>query len=166
MDLTVYFLPGEQRVPNHANMDADAAQDLMTSIHKLDVLKAFCSKHIQQWSSVPIQVNFECGHGLPPLPCEVYGFKAKTTELLRQFQYVENPQTKKMERQERACPPLAMIQIDQPDRRRYEEYLNEVADHHMLRFAHLCFDDESNDFQTRLLLLMCSLKPEPKDEVS
>lgn len=147
-------------------MHANAVQDLMTRVHTFGALETFCSVHIQRWFSVPIRIDFECSQDLPPLPCEVYEFEPKTTELLRQFQYVENPQTKKMERQEWACPPLAMMRIGQPDRRRYEGYLNEIADHHMLQFAHLCFDDEPDDFQTRLLLLMCSLRPEPKDEVS
>lgn len=147
-------------------MHANAVQNLMTRIHTLDALGACCSVHVQRWFGVPIRIDFECGQNLPPLPCEVHEFEPKTPELLRQFQYVGNPQSKRMERQEWACPPLAMMQIDQPGRRRYEEYLNEIADHHMLQFARLCFDDEPNDFQTRLLLLMCSLKPEPKSQVS
>lgn len=166
MDLTVYFLPGKRRTSHNRNLGVNPEKDLMTRIHKPEVLKAFCKKHIQRWSSVPIQVSFTCGRGLPPLPCEVYKFQPKTAELLRQFQYMVNPHTKRLERHEKSCPPLAMMQLDKPDRRRYEGYVNEIVDDHMIHFAHICFDDESNDFQTRLLLLMCSIKPELKDEVS
>ena len=113
-----------------------------------------------------MKLKFHVIWSLPPIECEVYEFEPKTMELLHEYQWRMNLETGRKQRIEKACPPLAMAQIEHTDRQKYDRYLNTIVDNHLERFSEICFDGLQDDFQGRLLRLMIRLKPENKEEVS
>lgn len=140
--------------------------DVITRLHEPQALKAFCAQHIKRWSGVSIKLKFNVIWTLPAIECEVYEFEPKTRELLRQFQYITDPETRRRTRVEKASPPLAMVQIEHADRQKYDKYLTMVVENHLEQFAERVYDIESEDFPTRLYRLMVRFKPDNKEEAS
>ena len=134
-------------------------------MHEHSALKAWCGQHIRRWSGVQMKLKFHVIWSLPPIECEVYEFEPRTQELLHEYEWRFNPQTGRKHRVDKACPPLAMVQIEHNDRQRYDRYLNKIVDNHLERFAEICFDKNSEEFQSRLLRLMVKLKPDNREEV-
>jgi len=139
---------------------------VITRIHEPQVLKQFCAQHIKRWSGVSIKLKFNVIWTLPALECEVYEFEPKTQELLRQFQYITDPETRRRTRVEKASPPLAMVQIDHEDRQKYDKYVTMIVEEHLEKFAERLYDIESEDFPTRLYRLMVRFHPDNKEEAS
>ncbi|KAF1815837.1 hypothetical protein P152DRAFT_390910 [Eremomyces bilateralis CBS 781.70] len=146
-DLKDYFIP-----------------DVITSMHDTNTLKNFVNRHIRRFTGNTIRIKFTFIYGLPGLDHDVVEFEPKTNELLRQFQYIIDPATGRQDRVEKASPPLGITKFDNEDTKIWEKYLNDLVEHHLDGFAEICFEDEPNDFQFRLLKLMCNLKPEDKNE--
>ncbi|TKA76155.1 hypothetical protein B0A49_03729 [Cryomyces minteri] len=128
----------------------------MTSMHELEELRAFYGQHVDSVYQDALEVEFESGHG-PKIICEVYQFKPRTPELLRQLQYVKNSFTGKYEAREERSPPLAMQLMENRDVSLYDSYLDLFVEHHLPGFPRCCFADEPDNFQPRLLALMCEL---------
>jgi len=139
--------------------------EVITRMHEYQTLKDFCAEHIQRWRSVSITLEFNVIWTLPPITCEVYEFEPKTGELLRQFQYIKDPQTERRVRVEKASPPLAMLAIEQADRHKYDRYLTMIVEKYLEPFAELVYDYQNDDFSVRLLRLMVRFKPDNKEEV-
>jgi len=139
---------------------------VITRIHEPHILKDFCAQHIKRWSGVSIKLKFNVIWTLPALECEVYEFEPKTQELLRQFQYFVDPDTRRLSRVEKVSPPLAMVQIDHEDRRKYDKYVSMIVEKHLDKFAERLYDIESEDFPTRLYRLMVRFHPDNKEEAS
>ena len=139
--------------------------EVITRLHEFQTLKDFCAEHIKRWKSVSITLEFNVIWTLPPITCEVYEFEPKTRELLRQFQYIKDPQTERRVRVEKASPPLAMLAIEQADRHKYDRYLTMIVDKYLEPFAELVYDYQNDDFSVRLLRLMVRFKPDNKEEV-
>lgn len=140
--------------------------DVITRLHEPQVLKQFCAQHIKRWSGVSIKLKFNVIWTLPAIECEVYEFEPKTRELLRQFQYITDPETRRRTRVEKASPPLAMVQIEHADRQKYDKYLTLVVDKHLEQFAERLYDIEGEDFPPRLYRLMVRFKPDNREESS
>jgi len=139
---------------------------VITRIHEPHVLKEFCALHIKRWSGVSIKLKFNVIWTLPALECEVYEFEPKTPELLRQFQYFVDPDTRRLSRVEKVSPPLAMVQIEHEDRQKYDKYVSMIVEKHLDKFAERLYDIESEDFPTRLYRLMVRFHPDNKEEAS
>ena len=139
---------------------------VITRIHEPHVLKEFCAEHIKRWSGVSIKLKLNVIWTLPALECEVYEFEPKTPELLRQFQYFVDPDTRRLSRVEKVSPPLAMVQIEHEDRQKYDKFLSMIVEKHLDKFAERLYDIESEDFPTRLYRLMVRFHPDNKEEAS
>ncbi|KAF2842791.1 hypothetical protein M501DRAFT_993562 [Patellaria atrata CBS 101060] len=132
--------------------------ELMVGIHDEKVLRQFGDKHIRRWTGNHVQLALVPGQGLPPLTCETYEFHPSTGELLRQFQYKNNPDTGECTREIKKSPPLGMQQLNAHNLRQYETYIDTIADKYPDQFIELFYGEEDNDFSERLLKLISNLR--------
>jgi hypothetical protein len=148
IELTTYFLPS-----------------LYTSMHEDAQLTHFVSQHIRQWGNVEITVLMTAGQfGLPRIPVKVYEFLPKTNELTQQIQYRTNPATQKRYAIPKASPPLGMVHINHNEEKKYDKYINDIVDHYLDTFTHLCWGEDTNDFQEKLFRLLIRIKPRNDEE--
>lgn len=59
----------------------------------------------------------------------------------------------------KASPPLGMTLREKHDAHLYDHYVDRILDEHFLHFTQICYEEEANDFQVRLLRMMHELAP-------
>ncbi|KAK3080797.1 hypothetical protein LTS18_013006 [Coniosporium uncinatum] len=136
--------------------------DLITAQHQPHALKSFVAEHVGRWLGQTVRVKIQLIWDMPKVNCEMYEFEPKTNELEHQLQYLFNRATGTQEVVQKRSPPMAMTQIENSDRKQYDNFLNEVVAHFMPAFAQRRYGCESDDFQLRLLKLMISLKEQER----
>ncbi|EON64953.1 hypothetical protein W97_04188 [Coniosporium apollinis CBS 100218] len=67
--------------------------------------------------------------------------------------------TGEQRREIKASPPLGMTLREKHDFNFYDHYVDRILDEHFLHFTQICYEDEANDFQVRLLRMMHELAP-------
>lgn len=120
---------------------------------------------IRRVTGAGVPVELLCIFGLPSIPCELYEFEPKDQSALKQVRYFQNPETNVFEPIWSDVLPLAFLQLDREDSRKYDEYVTTIVDNHLEKFAHRYYYDEDDDFLPRLLKLMIQLKPAQREEV-
>ncbi len=131
----------------------------MTAIHETEALRHFVIQNIGAWSGEAIVVHLRCGLVLPKIRLELYEFSPKTQELVWHVQYMTNIRTGEQKRVIKASPPLGMTLREKHDLDFYENYVDQILDKHFTHFAQVCYAEEVNDFQVRLLQMMRELMP-------
>jgi hypothetical protein len=134
-------------------------------MHEDAHLTHFVSKHIRQWGNVEITIYMTCGQSsMPRIPVKVYEFIPADNELLVQIQYKTDPVTNKRIPVRKQSPALGMVHINHNEEKKYDKYISDIVDNHILAFADLCWMEDDNDFQQKLLKLMIKLQPKNDDE--
>ena len=62
-------------------------------------------------------------------------------------------------------PPLGMLQIHKNEENRYDQYLNDIINHHIKAFTQAWLDGEDQGFQEKLFCLLIRVNPKTEDEV-
>jgi len=134
-------------------------------MHEDSHLKHFVSQHIHQWGNIEITIYMTCGQfTMPRIPVKVYEFVPKGEELLRQIQYVTDPQTNRRIAVPKQSPPLGMVHINHNEEKTYDRYISDIVDHHLDALGELCWREDDNDFLQKLFKLMTRVKPKSDDE--
>ena len=129
----------------------------MTAHYKQQSLEDFAQKNIGSYlrqKTIVIQLRIDTE--LPWLESETYEFEAKTPRVLQHIQYRRNQQNEWV-RELRPSPPLCMTR--NPREEVYEKYVDTIVDTKLKSFARTAFQDSPNDFQRRLLELLCDFQP-------
>ncbi|KAF2652266.1 hypothetical protein K491DRAFT_54790 [Lophiostoma macrostomum CBS 122681] len=138
---------------------------LVTSMHEDAHLTHFVTQHIRQWSNVEITLYMTCGQSsMPRIPVKVYEFIPADDELLVQIQYKTDPTTNVRVPVKKQSPALGIVHINHNEEKKYDRYISDIVDHHMLAFADLCWMEDNNDFPRKLLKLMIKLQTKNDDE--
>jgi hypothetical protein len=107
----------------------------------------------------PVEVCLTSGYG-HPLRWILYEFEPATLELLGQYQYLQNVNTRQSERREKWSPPLGITKLEPSDEFHFKNYLDDLmADEPLAEFPWICFEEESliDDFQATMLAMICEL---------
>lgn len=146
----------------------------MTVMHQRQSILDTVHDQVIEWdSSNPIQVQLTSGYGRT-FVWTLHEFRPRTTDLLGQFQYIQNRLTGRSERIHKYSPPFGVMKLDSSDERHVEEYLKDLMEwEHMHNLGWKFYDEERladpDEFQATLLTTMCVLYkdtvPDP-DETS
>jgi hypothetical protein len=107
----------------------------------------------------PVEVCLTSGYG-HPLRWILYEFEPATLELLGQYQYLQNVNTRQSERREKWSPPLGITKLEPSDEFHFKNYLDDLmADEPLAEFPWICFEEESliDNFQATMLAMICEL---------
>lgn len=114
-------------------------------------LERFAAKHVKKWENSRTIASLGCGPGLPGFPVNVYWFEAQDKELLKHTHYYDS------EVIHATSLPLGMKSVDYSNRRRCDDFINKILDHHTTEFKTTCFDDGGN-FLGELFQFMTDVK--------
>lgn len=97
-----------------------------------------------------------------PLVWKCYEFVPRTPELIRQFQFIQDPTTNRQVRHLKWSPPFGLLKIDTSDDHHFNAYLERLMQPKYLSEFGWCFYEEEfqsqqSQFQPRLLTTMCQL---------
>ena len=140
----------------------------MTLMHQKQTIEDCVNDQVVGWDREnPIDVYLTSGYG-PALRWKLYEFKPKTTELLGQFQYLQDPQTGFSQRRQKYSPPFGLIKLDGSDDSHFEEYLEQLlSPDYLWDLGWTCFEEETqvepDAFQAKLLDLICKLYTDTND---
>jgi hypothetical protein len=121
--------------------------EFIKKLHSKDTVSKMVLENIQTWSGI-LNANMTCGLGMPLLPIRVYQFVPKGLVLQRQFQYLSSGSPEKQ------SVPIGMKRIDERMLHVCNEYIEQIASHHMDSFAKLCWKEEENKFQEEIFKLI------------
>jgi hypothetical protein len=137
-----------------------------TCEYQKETIEDYISGHVENWDdSNSIVLDLVCGYG-PPLKWKVLEFKPLSERSLVQLQYSQDTQNGASVVQKSYSPPFALPTIAVSDEQGFENFVEAClrAEHlHDLGWA--CFAEESqvDDFQARLVTLMCQCLSATKD---
>lgn len=151
--------------PHHFGCDRSKLWELvddflpssMTLMHtKQPILEAML-QNVAETSNMRIKVFLTCGCG-PWLPWDLCSFRPKGDDITVQLQYIKNPQTGRCERRVKRSLPLMIPKLDGIDADAFSSYLDlMLGQQYLWGFGWKCFEEEEDDFQTRLLQYLCGL---------
>jgi hypothetical protein len=126
------------------------------------------ANHVRHWHSKPFKIRIKIIWDQDPMALELYEFVPKGSELARHLHNVVNKETGKREWKNLGSPPLAMVQVDNVDRRSFEKYIDDIVNSpaNLERFVERCYKFENDNFQRRLFRLMYDYQPTSPGEVS
>ncbi|KAF2725519.1 hypothetical protein K431DRAFT_238701 [Polychaeton citri CBS 116435] len=132
----------------------------MTSMHQKQTIEDDVKKQVLRWDETRgIDVKLTCGYG-PPLVWRLFEFKPKTDELLGQLQYLRD-ENGFVKMHKKWSLPLGIVKLNTgQDDAHFENFLQSaLSREHLWEFGWTCFEEETemDDFQARLLQLMCDL---------
>lgn len=132
----------------------------MTSMHQKQTIEDDVKKQVARWdTNRAIDVYLTCGYG-PPLMWRLYEFQPRTNELMGQLQYLRD-ENGRVKMHKKWSLPLGIIQLNTgADDVHFENFLQAALSRdHLWEFGWTCFEEETetNDFQAKLLQLMCDL---------
>lgn len=138
----------------------------MTAMHKKDTIENYVQREVLDWDrDNSIDVYLTSGYG-PALKWRLYEFQPRSTDMLVQLQYLQDPSTGISQRLTKYSPPFALLKIDTSDDDHFERYMEQLLhEDHLWEFGWTCFEEETqiDDFQARLLQFMCELFMEMRD---
>ena len=138
----------------------------MTLMHQKQTIEDCVHDQVLHWDlHNPVDVYLTSGYG-PALRWKLYEFKPRTDELLGQFQYLQNPMTGTSVRYQKYSPPFGLAKLDTSDDSHFETYMERLLhSEHLWEFGWTCFEEETqiDDFQARLLDLVCNLYMQTQD---
>ena len=144
----------------------------MTLMHQKQTIEDTVNDQVLGWdSSNPIDVYLTSGYG-PALRWKLYEFRPKSSELLGQLQYFQDPTTGISQGHHKYSPPFGLMKLDQSDDTYFDGYLDQLMEEQYLPdLGWTCFEEEtqidSDAFQANLLDYLCKLyKATEDDEVS
>lgn len=127
-------------------------------IHHKNTIEDTVKDEVVRWKGA-VTIILTAGFG-PDLTWEAYEFEPRSDDLLLQYQFFINEQTRTMERRDKWSPPLGIKELGREERA-FEAYLDEIlhTERHLLDFAEVCYVSESSHetFQEDLLTSMCHL---------
>ncbi|KAI7478312.1 hypothetical protein KC351_g8310 [Hortaea werneckii] len=161
--VSMYFPCDRSKLPD---LVFDFLPPSMTWMHQKQTIEDCVKDQVLRWDLQNSRdVYLTCGYG-PALPWKLYEFKPRTNELTGQFQYLQDPTTGTTVRHEKYAPPFGLTKLDTSDDRHFDTYLELLLRHEYLwDFGWTCFEEETqiDDFQARLLELMCNLYTNAQD---
>lgn len=132
----------------------------MTLMHQKQTIEDCVTEQVIEWDFAnPVDVYLTSGYGFP-LVWRLHEFKPKTAELLGQFQYLQNVDTRTSTRFFRYSPPFGITKLETSDETHFKGYVEDLmADEYLMDFGWTCFEEETqiDDFQARLLDQICWL---------
>jgi len=138
----------------------------MTLMHQKQTIEDCVHDQVLQWDlHNPVDVYLTSGYG-PALRWKLYEFKPRTPELLGQFQYLQDTTTGASVRYQKYSPPFGLAKLDTSDDSHFETYMDRLLHpQHLWEFGWTCFEEETqiDDFQARLLDLVCTLYMQTQD---
>lgn len=131
-----------------------------TIMHSKQNIEDCVKDQVRGWDYTrPVEVCLTSGYG-HPLRWVLYEFEPATLELLGQYQYLQNVNTRQPERCEKWSPPLGITKLEPSDDWHFKNYLDDLmADEPLAHFPWICFEEESqiDDFQATMLAMVCEL---------
>lgn len=155
--LHIYFACDRSKLPDFV---FDFLPPSYTVMHSKQNIEDCVQDQVRFWDLAnPIDVYFTSGFG-HPLRWTLHEFEPSTVELLAQYQYLQNTQTRQSVRFEKWSPPLGITKLEPSDDWHFNNYLDELMmDEHLTEFPFTCFEEELqfDNFQADLLALICQL---------
>ncbi|GAB1731809.1 hypothetical protein NU195Hw_g7249t1 [Hortaea werneckii] len=161
--VSMYFPCDRSKLPD---LVFDFLPPSMTWMHQKQTIEDCVKDQVLRWDLQNSRdVYLTCGYG-PALPWKLYEFEPRTNELTGQFQYLQDPTTGTTVRHQKYAPPFGLTKLDTSDDRHFDTYLELLLRREYLwDFGWTCFEEETqiDDFQARLLELMCKLYTNAQD---
>lgn len=137
-----------------------------TTMHSKQSIEDCVQEQVRYWDLArPVEVQLTSGYG-HPISWTLYEFEPATLDLLGQYQYLQDVQTRQSKRYEKWSPPLGLVKLEPSDDWRFKNYLDELMSEGILaEFPWRCYDEESqfDDFQAEMLALICQLYQKTND---
>ncbi|KAM0721599.1 hypothetical protein Q7P37_002524 [Cladosporium fusiforme] len=159
-----FFACDRSKLPNFV---MDFLPPSYTTMHSKQSIEDCVQEQVRYWDIArPVEVELTSGYG-HPIRWTLYEFEPATLDLLGQFQYLQNVQTRQSERYEKWSPPLGIIKLETSDDWRLKNYLDDLMTDGVLPdFPWRCYDEESqfDHFQAQMLSLLCTLYLKKKQQ--